>query len=104
MAGPPPRYGTSIASMPAPSRTTSQTSCDTDVTPADAKVSFLVDEWESAISSFILLAGTVLATHIASGDVAANATGVNPVLGSNCGLISLNPGRITRAFSAIISV
>src|ERR1035437_2524878 len=104
MAGPLGRYGTSIASILAPSRTTSQTSCDTDVTPADANVNFFDDDWESAISSFMSLAGTALATHIASGEVAANAIGVNSVLGSNCGLMSLKPGRITSAFSAIISV
>ena len=93
-----------MASILAPSRTTSHTSCDTEVTPAEAKVSFLADECDSAISSFMLLAGTALATQMASGEVAAKAIGVNSVLGSNCGLMSLKPGRMTSAFSAIINV
>src|SRR6185312_14472352 len=90
--------------MPAPSRTTSQTNCDTDVTPAEAKVSFFEDAFDSAINCVMLSAFTVLATQMASGEVAANAIGVNCVSGSNCGSMSLKPGRMTSAFSAIISV
>src|SRR5882762_5130734 len=105
MAGPPPRYGTSSTSSLVASRTTSKTSSDTDVTPADALVSFLAPgACDNSINFFMVLAGTKLLTQTASGALATKATGSNSAVGSNVGLISLKPGRMTMAFSDINSV